>query len=111
MRDDLNASEIIRRFQIRRWLSLFALALAALNALILLFLCDPDCGALVQKHLVLGSLLLASPFFFMGIVVLVYKCPRCQLAPFREIFGGEGIMIMKEWATPERCEHCGVRLK
>ncbi len=111
VRQDLNESEIIRRFQIRRRLALLAVVLFPLDVLFILSLGDPDFTALLNKQLLVGSLLLASPFIFLGLVVLVYRCPRCQMAPFWQNFDSEGVIIMKGWAAPKRCEHCGARLK
>ena len=111
IRQDLNENEIIRRFQIRRRLALLAVVLFPLDFIFILSLGDPDFPALLNKEPVLGSILLASPFFFLGLVVLLYRCPRCQMAPFRQSFDGEGVIIMKGWTAPKRCEHCGARLK
>lgn len=124
MGPDVNEAEIIRRFQNRRQVALFAIALCFLDAMILTLLCNPDCSALFHNHVVVGSLLIASPFVSLTLVVLVYKCPKCGSAPFREVHDDEGFTIMKqwssierffimlkEWSSPERCSICGIRLK
>jgi len=124
MAPDVNDAEIIRRFQIRRQVTLCAIALCFLDAMILTLLCDPDCSALFHNHVVVGSLLIASPFVSLALVVLIYKCPKCGSAPFREALDDEGFtimkqwgsperffIIMKQWSSPERCSICGIRMK